>query len=47
MKKSIALSIINKEKFKTSKISYIFHKKIVFSITCYKCGLKNEKVFKE
>ena len=34
-------------KFKSSKISYIFHKKLVFSITCDKCGLKNEKVYKE
>ena len=34
-------------KFKNSKTSYIFEKKIVFSIICSKCGNEDEKIFKE
>ena len=34
-------------KFEKLKISYIFEKTLVLSITCSKCKIEDEKVFKE
>ena len=34
-------------KFENPKISYIFEKTLVLSITCINCGSKDEKIFKK
>ena len=42
-----ALSAINIEKSKNSKILYIAYKTLVLSITCDSCSGKEEKMIKE
>ena len=41
------LFVVSIEKFKERKISYIFRKTLVLSLTDGKCGNENEKIFKE
>ena len=41
------LFVVSIEKFKGRKISYIFRKTLVLSLTDSKCGNENEKIFKE
>ena len=41
------LFVVSLEKFKERKISYIFRKTLVLSLTDSKCGNENEEIFKE
>ena len=34
-------------KFKNPKVTYISEETLVFSIICSKCGVKDEKIFKD
>ena len=42
-KKCISLSILNIENVKT--MNFVFDKALVFSLICYKCSDKDEKIF--
>ena len=39
--------LVNSLKFKRLKISYIFNKTLVFSISCDRCGINDDKILKE
>ena len=47
MKKLYCVNYRKYRKFKNPKISYIFEKTLVLSITCSKCRKEDEKMFKE
>ena len=47
MKKISCIVEGNKKKIKNPKISYILKKHQFFSLTCSKCGSKDEKISKE
>ena len=39
--------LVNSLKFKSLKISYIFNKTLLFSISCDWCGINDDKILKE
>ena len=46
MKKTYSFKCNKYRRFRNPKISYIFDKTLVFSISWEKCGSMNEKIFK-